>query len=382
MTILIHDSPRNCLIKWAIETRSRGVPAEVVLNPFASQWPRSGLPSYLVRERVSELTKGGVGHWFDPMTHVLQMSGVGDFRYYDGYDLWSGARGALSTAADRADHVRRVFALQDRLSSPHLAPTVLLHAGLSSTTQQALELAEEAIAQDSNCWLSIAGTSAFWASGADLDAHIGALAQLEPEGWFVTMVRTHVVLPVEATADEIHGVCRTVRALSEETRVYLPHGDLAAVPALAAGALAVGTGWDQHQRVCGYTNFAARDPDSEGGAWYERPTLRTLLGSLKKSEALTLETNDRARYLRLGPPAVVGAKESYLHHAAVLGGIVSAIAAIPAYEDKYRLALGLYDSASAEWPQVERITSSALGASDWIDPLRAGLEQYGAEEGW
>jgi len=222
MTILIEDSPRN-LKKWARTAVEDGLARGHTVNPWATPWVKLQNRKRTALETAEVITKGGGEVWFDPLTHALQMSGVGDFRFYDEFSLWSGTRGDLSTAANRDEHLRRVFETQDSLGATRLAPTVLLHHGESSTSQLALELSEEAIQRDPDSWLSIAGTAPFWSGASDLDAHIGALAQLNPKGWFVTVVKPLYVLPVAVDSAEVYGLCRTVRALSEYAPVHMSH---------------------------------------------------------------------------------------------------------------------------------------------------------------
>jgi hypothetical protein len=355
-----------------------------VITPFATPWiNRTGAGARRGAREVAEgLRESGAEVWFDATTHALQMAGVGDFRYYDEYDLWVGPRGDLSTPTAREDHVRLVFAVQDQLGAPRLAPTILLHHGESGTSQQALELAQAAIDIDPNCWLSVAGTSPFWASGSALDAHIGGLAQLEPAGWFLTVARPILALPVEADVEEVHGLCRTTRALAEHSPVHISHGDLAGLPAVAAGAYSIGSGWDQRQRVCAFGSYNARDTGTAGGGWYERPTYRGLLGSLKTSEAAVLRRQDPARSTRLGPPPPPGPKEAFLHHLTALNAETGPLLAEPDYESRYRALSATYAAAAAEWPPVVTTTGSPLAAADWIDVLAAGLENYGKGEGW
>ncbi len=177
MTILVEDSPRNLLL-WLQEAVAAGNARGGVLTPFATPWVnRTGAGARRgAREVASVLTDAGTELWFDATTHALQMAGVGDFRYYDEYDLWGGPRGNLSTPAFREDHVRLVFETQDSLHAPHLAPTILLHHGESGTSQQALDLARAAIDRDPGCWLTVAGTAPvdMW----DLVDH--PLVRLEP----------------------------------------------------------------------------------------------------------------------------------------------------------------------------------------------------------
>lgn len=381
MSVLIEDSPRN-LAKWIVDARTAGTARGGVLTPFAT--PQNTVPGRRGAQEMADLLRdGGAAVWFDATTHALQMSGVGDFRWYDDYHLWTGPKGDLTTPAFRSEHVRLVFEIQDQLQAPHLAPTILLHHGESTQSQHALDLARAAIERDPTCWLSVAGTAPFWSSGAALDAHVGALAQLEPAGWFLTVARPVMTLPVEADSVEVEGLCRTTRALSEYAPVHISHGDLAGLPAVAAGADSVGSGWDQRQRVCAFSNYAARDPNGGGGGgWYERPTFRGLLGSLTVGDAALLGRRDPALARRLGPPPPPGPSEAFLHHMAVLNGVVNAVKAQGGYEARYRELTRLYAAAAPEWPAVQAITDSHVGAAEWIGAEAAGLARYGLSEGW
>lgn len=200
--------------------------------------------------------------------------------------------------------------------------------------------------------------------------------------WFLTVARPILTLPVEADAEEVHGLCRTTRALAEHAPVHLSHGDLAGLPAVAAGASSLGSGWDQRQRVCAFGNYSARDPNASGGGWYERPTYRGLLGSLKASEAEVLLSRDALRSTRLGPPPPPGPKEAFLHHLSVLNALVAPLVAEADHERRYRALASAYTAAAVEWPPVVAIADSPLSATDWIDVLAAGLGRYGTGEGW
>lgn len=385
MSVLIEDSPRTFLAGWISDSVAKGIASGAVITPWATAWlPPSGRgkkPRAL--DRVTELQASGVETWFDPTTHALQMGDVGDYRFYDEYDLWTGPRGDLSNQAYVEGHVDRVFDVQDTLNVRHVAPTVLLHAALDNTSVQALDLAKEAIRRDPNCYLSIAGTSPFWSGGRALDAHIGALATLQPGGWFLTVVRTAISLPVAASVEEIHGLCRSTRALSEDAPVHISHGDLAGLPAVAAGATSVGSGWDQRQRACCYGDYSERDPDpAGGGSWFKRPTLQGLLGLIMPNEALVLASRDANLVTRLGGLPAPGAREVFDHHLTVLTSIIGSLQTISNPQQKYRELIRLYQTARAEWPFVQAHTNSAYGAAQWIDPFVAGLTRYGATEGW
>lgn len=185
---------------------------------------------------------------------------------------------------------------------------------------------------------------------------------------------------MEAHPEEVHGLCRTVRALSEYARVHISHGDLAGLPGVAAGAFSVGTGWDQRQRVCAFSSYTARAEG--GGGWYQRPTFPGLLGSLKRPEAELLERLEAGRASRLGPVPPPGPQEAFRHHLDALNSLMRAITAGGNHEGRYRELAARYTSATSEWPEVCRLTSCDLNESDWITDLNAGLEAYARGEGW
>lgn len=382
MSILIEDSPRN-LLAWIVQAVKSGDVEGAVISPFAS-------PTERLRHRRSAdvMARGlhaeGARVWFDAQTHALQMAGVGDFRYYEGYDLWSGNRGDLSTAPLRHDHLSKVFDFQDKLGATKLAPTMLLHHAETQTSEVTLELAKQAIDLAPDCWLTVAGTAPFWEGETTLDAHIGALAQLEPAGWFIVPVRHLASLPAEVSAKETHGLCRTVRALSENAPVHISHGDLASLPAIAAGAASVGSGWDQRQRACAYASYAAREHgDGGGGGWYERVTIKRLLGSLRPAEVSVLENQNPQLYQALGAFPPPGPQEAFRHHMAALHMAIGEIGDNgDNHQARYSTLLNMYETASALWPRVAASTGSPLNASHWTEPFRQGLSRYGAEEGW
>ena len=383
MSVLIEDSPRN-LAEWISTAVRNGIAVGTVVTPWATPWVQhvgAGRKPH-AEARARDLRANNVELWFDPMTHALQMGGVGDFRYYDEYDLWGGARGDLSSPELREDHVGKVFDVQDVLGTAHLGPTVLLHAGLDNNSAMALDLAREAVRRDPTCWLSIAGTVPFWASGPALDAHIGALASLQPAGWFLNVVRTSTATPVATISEEIHGLCRTSRALSEIGPVHISHGDLAALPAIAAGATSVGSGWDQRQRMCSYDDYDAREPAGPGGSWFKRPTLRVLLGVIPERDAIVLESRDSALVTRLGGLPAPTPREVFDHHIRVLSDVIREVQSMPDHQQRFQRLLTLYGEASVEWPIVQRHTGNRVGAHDWIDGVMGGLELYGRTEGW
>ena len=172
-------------------------------------------------------------------------------------------------------------------------------------------------------------------------------------------VRPLATIPVEAGPEEIHGICRTVRALSENAPVYISHGDLAGLPAVAAGAVGVGTGWDQRQRGCAFASYAAREPgEGGGGGWYERVTLAPLLGSLKPSESEVLSRQDPPLMRILGEVPPPGPREAFDNHLERLGALVDEISESTDYQQRFETLARLYGTAERIWPRVVTHTGS------------------------
>jgi hypothetical protein len=382
MTILVEDSQRNTLVSWSKSAVTNGVATGTILSPFSSRRVTSGYGG-LALTNAGLLLKAGVDVWLDPETHALQMPGVGDYRFYDEWDLWSGTRGTLDTDAEMRDHVERVFREQDRFKSPHLAPTILLEAPSNSTSEQALRLAEIAVEIDPDCYLAIAGHQSFWASSRALDAHIGALAQLEPQGWWLSVARQTTDLPTAAIENEVFGLCRTSRSLSEYATVHISHGDMAALPAVAAGARSVGTGWDPRQRVLAFSSYEERDDDSDGGQWFQKRTLEGLLSLLgrRDTQLLTQQHPQLAQALLPGS-APLDVERSFLHHARILNRVVDDLSAAASPRDAYLDLVSRYEQAQKQWPKVVSAVGTASQAAGWITPMLRGLKRYGAEEGF
>jgi hypothetical protein len=381
VTLVIEDTARNNLASWTLDAFQAGTVTGAVLSAFST--PRISNSYKQSAQRTVERLQGeGIDVWLDPETHALQMPSAGDFRYYDGWPFWSGQRGALADTADMRDHVERVFAEQDRLGVPHLSPTILLHSPQSDTSQRALELSQVANELDPEARLSIVGDSAFWASGMNLDAHIGSLAQLEAPGWSLTVARPLTLLAVPAMDEEVHGLCRTAKALAEDSEVHISHGDLAGLPAVAAGATTLGTGWDPRQRVASYTSYEARGASGDGGQWFQQTTLEGLLSLLVRSEATLLYQRDQPLAEQLLPGTVPpGAKEAFHHHAAVLARIVDSLAAADD-EDAYAALRDRYDAARGDWPRVAGLLGITSRANSWLGGPSDGLGLYGQTEGF
>lgn len=381
MHLLVEDTARNNLVSWTERAVQAGTAKGAILSPFSS--PRLNNGYKQSAQQTSDRIREYEGEfWFDPATHALQMPNVGDFRYYQDWNLWgNNARNVLGSKGDQRDHVRRVFDIQDALGAPHLGPTVLLHSPQSTTSQRALELAEVAAEEDPNCYLTIAGDSAFWSAGNVLDAHVGGLAQISPSGWLLVVARNSAVLPVPAAREEVHGLCRTTRSLSDDGPVHISHGDLAALPAMVAGAATIGTGWDPRQRVCAYSSYAQRGTGGDGGQWFAQTTLEGLLSLLARADTELLHSGDEVLAERLLPGTVPpGPPERWDHHAQVLHAAASSLAGGgPAAYEALKAA---YGAARNDWAAAVAVIGGSSRADAWLREVSAGLDLFAGTEGW
>lgn len=383
MTTYIEDSPRPKLVSWMKGAIDRGHASAVVLDPWLSPFGhRTGNVKPGLMERTQDLSSQSIPFWLDPMTHVLDMPGPRDFGYYSEYALWSGNRGDLTTPALRQEHARRVLALQASIGARALAPTTLLPTGLNNLSTIALDLAQRTLDLDPSAYLSVAGVGTFWADGRDLDAHVGALAALAPAGWFLSFAQPTNDPPIRLTAEQVYGICRTVRALSENAPVYISHGDFAGLPAVAAGAFGVGTGWDKRQRVVSFPDYGPRDPKSQG-RWNKRPAFAGLLGSLTERDGQLLGRQNPALAARLGglpnPNLVPQIFEKHLEQ---LNQAVTQVASAGSYEQRFRELDAMYDDARANWAAVSSATAITDASRLWVDPYQNGLRMYARSEGW
>src|SRR6476646_4423904 len=146
MHVLVEDTARNNLAAWTEPAVTAGTARGAVMSPFTQPRLKSNNYKQSASDTAQRIQDFGGEVWFDAATHALQMPNVGDFRSYQGWDLWAGNYNDLGTNADQLDHIKKVFAIQDSLGAKHLAPTILLQTSQSANSQRALEMGELAVA--------------------------------------------------------------------------------------------------------------------------------------------------------------------------------------------------------------------------------------------
>ncbi|MDA4108171.1 hypothetical protein MHOL44478_12980 [Mycobacterium holsaticum DSM 44478] len=196
------------------------------------------------------------------------------------------------------------------------------------------------------------------------------------------VARNDTSMPPSSTPEEVFGLMRSAYALSRDRPVRVAFGDLAALPAVAAGAESLGTGWDMRQRICAYQDYEDRDADPGGGAWYQRPTLQGLLGGLSSNEYDLLTSEQRDLSARLTPGTIAPqAASAFRHHATVLSSVIRALEPLSGRE-RVDYLRDRYTEARGEWPEVLRVTGTRIGPGRWITPFLGGLNLFRSSEGW
>lgn len=358
----------------------------VILTPFASpQVPMPGQRGGRARQDaarcVEVLGQMGATLFFDAQTHALDFPGANAFSKYDQWQLWNGPRGDHSLASSRQSHVERVLAAQQALGVPGLSPTVRLDSPGGVRGHIAQDYARRTLLKDRNAWLTIAGASSFWEGGHALDAYIGVLAELQPAGFLVVVTRALVACPAQGvSAAEVEGLCRTVYSLSIRCPVIVSHGDFAALPAIAAGATGIGSGWDLRQRVLAAEAFHTSTTRRRRGS---RVTYRGLLAVLRRAEAERLLALDAARSDRLVPGRLpIDQVGEWEHHLRTLAALTAALSLIPSPQQRVVELQSLYGDAAQEFAIVERLARPQHGAAEWLGPVSQGLDLCALAEGW
>jgi hypothetical protein len=320
------------------------------------------------------------------MTHAALLPGSDKLDFYNQWELWGPSGQGLDSDQKRLEHVERVFAVQATLSASPLAPTQALTSPASEAARNVAATAQLASSIDPESAQALAGDRTFWSSGQALDAFIGALAALRAPTWVLTMTNEVVLngTPDLSNVDAFAGFCRTVHSLSLRSRVIVAHSDFAGLPAIAAGADTLGSGWDRAQRTFDPFAFhvSSNDAPRIPASYVTQGALHAVL---KRSVADAIERWDRdlAAVWRGGPMPPSDAAER-LHHLARLTGAVQSLVTssdrstrVGRLRSAYSSASGAFDRILDEIPgQVTRAEKSA-----WASSPLAVLEAYAGAEG-
>lgn len=383
MVIFLHDGSTTGHTTWTEEALTRHVAGGAIISPFFSpSAARRGQPSGDdIATRVRTVRGEAV---FDPTTHAVNLPGVDNWRNYRTWDLWSGAVGDLSTPALRAEHLGRCANHARTLGSPLVVPTVALDSPVGSDAAIALDLADLGRAEDVTAWQSVAGRRGFWLSD-DLDAYVGSLAQLRAPVWLLTVVRDQPTYPPDMAEVQIMAaVCRTVDSLSRRSRVIVCHSDLAGLPAIAAGASDLGSGWHTKQRVSCPNTYQQNDPDQirRQAKWF---TYERLAALIHEQQNDILSRADRARANRLYTGAIdttTGGRR--IHHLQALQALADEVAAAgSSRRDRVRALRDFYENAMTELDALAALYGRAFATqrAQFVDGAHAGLEAYATAEG-
>ena len=179
----------------------------------------------------------------------------------------------------------------------------------------------------------------------------------------------------------VAGVARTTFSVAGRGEVILCHSDLLGLPAIAAGASAIGTGRDAKQRYATREPFFVSDPQIRIPG--ERITFRGLLAPLKRAEAEVLERDAGDLCSELCPGSVpLGQSEQTSHHLRVLSGLIDDLAKWDRGADRSRELERIYDAAESNFALVEGHVAVDRGFDDWGAGLRSGLRLFMDQEGW
>lgn len=386
MTTLLHDGRRSGHVTWLKEALGAGLAAGTILNPFATppvSVPRDPCAGDVITELMSVTMQDAAAPeiYFDSATWAATLPGTNAWSVYDQWPLWPHhARGDLRDAGAIADHVRAVFEIQHSLGVPYLAPTVAIDTTTGQLAKIALDLAAEANRQQPNCMITVCGTNAFWRAGPALDAYIGQLARLRPSSCYVIPIRDRSGYPPDLTdSDSIAGWLRSVHSLSLRSRIIAGYTDHLGVVAVAAGADAVGTGWDQGQRVCTPEAFRTSEPGGQNINYSPHPGL---VARFTETVARGLDdlAASFARAMRWGQPIPSDMREHREQHFQALGRHIDAVrGAGPSSVARYAAARHILTGAELSWNYAIGLKVQGVGRREkaaWFDGMRNGFEAY------
>ena len=382
---LIHDGRRSGHHSWATQAVASSAASGAFISPFAT--PRFNVPRYSKALDFSQLIAGAGGEVImDPMTHAFLLPGSNKTDLYDTWELWGGADGDLGSRLKVQQHVERVFARQDEIEAPHLAPTVSVDAPGSPSAQLALLIAEVAVGIDPTSWQALAAPRTFWRSGALLDDHVGRLVALRSPVWVLTVTNEMVLdnVPDLSDLEAFEGFLRTVHSLSGRSRVIVSFADYAGLLAVAAGADSIGAGWDRGMRHFDPASFHIdSDPGIRIPASYV--TQKALSAVLRRDAAVAIETWDPKEATRIrggGMPPSDPAER--LHHLGTLRDLINQFDAISDRGLRVAAVRLHYENAVSDFDRLIADLSPSIRVTDrdaWTKPHLQILERYAVAEG-
>ena len=386
MSVLIQDGRRGGHLRWATQAIGAGIADGVLLSPFHT--PRVAVPRHYAGSKVADDVREAGGEViFDPCTHARLLPSSNDVAHYDTWQLWGPAGVGLDVDARRLEHLERVFARQSELGSIPLAPTLTLDSPFGVVADHALRTAQLArgLARDSG--QSLVGRRSFWRTGPDLDAYVGQLAALRAPVWALTVVNDIVAdnQPDLADTAAFTGLLRTVHSLSQRSRVIVCYADYAGVPATAAGADTLGSGWDRGMRYFDPKSFQITSSGIQIPASY---VTQGRLGAVLRrdtGDAITRLGDPPATGIRGGPmPADDTAERS--HHLRQLHTLVDAITVHGgARQDRVAELRTFYERATQDFdaliPALPRRTLNDNHRRRWVDEPYLALQSYAEAEG-
>ncbi len=286
----------------------------------------------------------------------------------------------------RLEHVERAFGYQGNLGVPFLTPTTVLASPTSLEANHVLETASLARGLDPAAWQSLAGTHSFWAAGSELDAYVGTLAGLRAPTWVITLANVVVAdgVPDFGNADAFLGLARTIHSLSLRSRVILAQSDYAGLPAVAAGADTVGSGWDRGQRFFDPLTFRVdSNPGPRIPASYV--TQGGLHAVLRRDAAEAIERWNpiRAAQIRGGAMPASDNVERF-HHLSQRSATVREVAAIDDRKHRVAYMRERYEAASVAFDEIMRNVPRVVRQQDkraWCEEPDAIVAAYAADEG-
>lgn len=383
MALLIQDGRRSGHLKWTVEAVQRRCADGAIISTFCT--PRIPRPRQRDAAAVVEAL-GSAEVLLDPMTHARLLSGTNKVEDYDTWSLWGNSGVGLDTTARRLEHIERVFRHQSDLGLPKLAPTLAVTSGRSTEADHAVETARVARGLDRSCYQSLVGTTDFFASGTDLDAHVGRLAGLRAGTWVVTLVpaaSTNLLADLAASTSALTGWLRTIHSLSVRSRVIVQNADFLGLLAAAAGADTVGSGWDRSMKIFDASSYQVSTPAPRRPASYV--TQRGLVAVLRRSIADDIQRLDpsRAQELRGGPMPLDDAHQR-VHHLRIIKEFVSDVYQLHGHEEAVSILRTIYRDALDGYRWLDSQVAGLVSASErdtWVNHPFQALEEYAKAEG-